>query len=346
MVGRFRGWDQVTIPDDRGIFRQAAAPVIVSASRATDIPAFFGDWFVHRLSCGYTAWINPWSGKRSYVSFSKARAFVFWSKNPQPFMKYLPILDRMKMPYYFLYTLNDYGPEGLEPRIPPLTDRVRTFCDLSGQIGKGRVVWRFDPLILSGTLGVDELLSRVEHLGSRLRHHTKRLVISFIDIEKYQRVRRALMAGECQGAREFSRKEIAGFCSGLEDINEAWGLSISACGENEDLSCYGVARGQCISGDLLREEFSHDRELMAFLGDREQSGIQMPYRHLKDPGQRGACGCIASKDIGQYSTCMHLCRYCYANAGRHAVEENYSRYLSLAQDGIFTESITGAREGI
>jgi len=344
-MGRFGGWKHVEIVDDEGIRRDAIAPVIVSASRATDIPAFFGEWFLHRLMRGHVVWKNPWNRQGVFVSFAHTRVFVFWSKNPRPFMTSLSRIGEMGYSYYFLFTLNDYESEGLEPGIPELAERVKTFLELSRMVGAGRVVWRYDPLLLSDSLGVDDLLSRVEKIGFRLAGHTQRLVISFIDIHKYPTVRRNLEKSGFSDIREFSDQEIDLFCSGLAEMNAEWGLSLSACGEPRDLSPYGISRGQCISGHLMRDEFRHDQALMQFLGEPDNKKGErpgrMPFWHLKDPGQRGACGCIASKDIGQYSTCMHLCRYCYANASAQAVEENARKHQALSQRGIFPESICG-----
>lgn len=347
---KWTGWEHVTVLDDRGVSRDAIAPVIISASRSTDIPAFYGEWFMHRLQKGHLVWVNPWNGRGSYVSFTHARVITFWSKNPRPFMKHLRSIGDMGYSFYFLFTMNDYEHEGLEPSVPELSEREKTFRDLSGCIGPGRVVWRFDPLLLSDTLDVDDVLSRVERIGSRLHRYTRRLVISFVDIAKYPRVRRSLDDSGFPDIREFSEEEIDRFCSGLSEINADWGLSISACGEARDLSQYGIARGQCISGDLIREEFSQDTLLARFIGDPAQHPGKkppgLPFRHLKDPGQRGSCGCITSKDIGQYSTCMHLCRYCYANASTRAVEENFRRYQASVERGVFPESITGDQQGI
>ncbi len=350
MKGKFRGWENVAVTDDRGVPRQAVAPVIISASRSTDIPAFFGEWFTHRLQRGHVAWINPWNNKKTFVSFARARVIVFWSKNPRPLIPRLPLVESEGLLYYFLYTLNDYQEEGLEPRLPDLSEREKTFQELSGRIGKGRMVWRFDPLLLSDTLRVDDLLGRVERVGSKIHRFTRRMVISFVDIAKYPRVRHSLDRMGCQGVREFSHKEVESFCCGLQEINEDWGLSISSCGEGEDLSQYGIGRGQCINGELMSEEFSQDQELMRFLFPTgkmpDYMGKAHTFRYLKDPGQRGACGCIASKDIGQYSTCMHQCRYCYANARPLTVEKNYEAHLARVSRGVYPESITGDREDI
>jgi len=348
---KWNGWEKIPleVPDPSGPLGkqtvEAIAPVIVSASRSTDIPAFYGDWFLDRLNAGYVRWKSPFGGSPVFVSFVKARLFVFWSKNPAPFFSHLDTLDRLGYNYYFLYTLNDYDAERLEPNVPRLEDRMETFIRLSRRIGKGRVVWRFDPLVLTDTLSVDDLLERIGRIGNRIAPYTKRLVFSFVDIEKYAKVRRNLDAGGCPGAREFSDDEIVMFCDGIRRLNERWGLSISACAERRDLSQYAIGRGQCISYELMTMEFSGDAALMAFLRpDRQQTlagsaATADPSRRLKDPGQRNTCRCIVSKDIGQYSTCMHLCVYCYANTSPGVVRRNYTKYLTEREQGIFRDSI-------
>jgi len=342
----FRGWEVLTIRDDRGVERRAVAPVIVSASRSTDIPAFYGDWFIRRLERGHAAWINPWNGRKTHVSFAKTRAIVFWSKNPGPFLPYLPRIEEMGYSFSFLYTLNDYRKENLEPNLPPLAERERTFLELSRRIGPQRVSWRYDPLLLSDSLSVDDLLSRVESVGSRLHRYTTRLIISFVDIARYPRVRHLLSASGHPDVRELLPSEVDSFCAGLSEIASGWGIEVSACGEERDLSRYAIHRGQCISAGQMKDAFPADKDLLGFLlpphaDDQSGHGVL-----LKDPGQRKECGCIPSRDIGRYSTCMHLCAYCYANASRSAVERNHARHLWLMKAGIVPESIAGTGEEI
>ena len=126
----------------------AQAPLIVSASRSTDIPAFYADWFFDRLEKGYSAWTNPFNGVKSYVSYDNTRFIVFWSKNPRPLLPYLHILKERNIKCYVQYTLNDYEQEKLE-KVPPLASRIETFKLLVEQLGKGAVIWRFDPMILT-----------------------------------------------------------------------------------------------------------------------------------------------------------------------------------------------------
>lgn len=353
---RFRGWEKSTImvedpagDGDRAPFAreaEAITPVIISASRATDIPAFYGNWFLERLKQGYCRWINPWNGKSQYISFSRTRLVVFWSKNPAPFLPILEALDERGLSYYFLYTLNDYEGLGLEPNLPPIDDRVDTFLRLSARLGKGKVVWRFDPLVLMEGLFVPDLLERVARIGERIHGHTRRLVISFVDIAKYPKAERNLKKAGLGGVREFSPKEMEEFCKGLMELNREWDLMITACGESADLSRFGIGRGECIGARLILEEFRSDTSLMDFLGIGSRgfladTAIEAIRKSKKDPGQRGACGCIAAKDIGQYNTCVHLCAYCYANDSPVFVAANADRHRRNQSCGRYPDSITG-----
>ena len=324
-------------------------PIIVSASRATDIPAWYGEWFADRLREGGTIWRNPFSGRPQYVSFSKTRAMVFWTKNPGPFFPYLGRVDDAGIGYYVQFTLNDYVQEGLEPNLPPLPERIRTFTLLSDTIGKNRVIWRSDPLLLSDTLTVEVLLDRIKAVGCRIHPYTRKLVISFADIARYPWVRRRL--GETEGHfREFLPDEIVAFSRGLAELNREWGLSLATCAEELppgiDLSPFGIVPNRCIDPVLLRALYPHDTPLDAFLERDRGTAARSP---LKDRGQRKQCGCIVAKDIGMYSTCMNLCRYCYANRGDEEVKLRYSGIISTGS-GVGdhpprTEAERGERNG-
>jgi len=348
---RWKGWEKIplTLTDPAapsGIRTvEAVAPLIISASRSTDIPAFYGDWFMARLAAGYVKWKSPFGGSPIFISFEKTRVFVFWSKNPAPVFPHLDILDRSGYGYYFLFTINNYDTERLEPGLPPLTERIGTFIRLSRRIGKGRVVWRYDPLVLTDEITVQGLLDKIQGIGDHITPFTEQLVFSFVDIAKYTKVRRNLQVAGISGAREFTDREIDEFCSGLAGLNQRWGISINACAEGRDLSRFGIGRGQCISPDLMIHEFGKDRKLMDFLQPDRQPSLGGPgnttdrFRRMKDPGQRNTCRCIVSKDIGQYSTCMHLCAYCYANTSMERVRHNYSRYTENRDRGIFHDTI-------
>ena len=299
---------------------------------------------MERLKKGYVRWINPYSHRCQYVSFAKTRVIVFWSKDPRNLMGHLPELDLRGINYYVHFTLNNYDEEGIEPGVPPVETRIGTFIKLSSAIGRDRVIWRFDPLLLSDTVTVDTLISRIREIGSQIHDYTRTLVFSFVDIGEYKKVRANLEQSGCTGVREFSENEKLRFAKELEVLNRDWGLALFTCAEGIDLAEFTIRKGSCIDYDLMTRIFSRDRELMEFLRPTVQTelaafGPRPSARVLKDPGQRKECGCVCSKDIGQYNTCMHLCSYCYANRSADIVKKNYETYLRQAESGAFRDSI-------
>ena len=308
-------------------------PVIVSASRSTDIPAFYADWFLERLRAGYCNWVNPFNRETYRVSFEDARMIVFWSKNPKPMLERLDELEALGFKnYYFQSTLNDYVREGLEPNVPPVEERIETFKALAKRIGKERVIWRYDPLILSDDLTVDALLERIACIGRELRGSTEKLVFSFADIHAYRKVDKNLAGTTC---REFSPDEKIAFARGLRNISIDLGLEMATCAEDIDLSAYGIKHNKCVDDDLMMRLFNTDSKLMEFIGaEYDMLDGWSIKKSKKDKGQRKACGCVISKDIGMYNTCPHLCKYCYANDCRESVLKNYSQSLMRSGEAL------------
>lgn len=298
------------------------SPVIVSASRSTDIPAFYADWFLERLKAGYSVWVNPFNQERYRVSFADTRMIVFWSKNPRPMLERLDKMEALGFQqYYFQFTLNDYVQEGLEPNVSPVVERIDTFKRLAERIGKERVIWRFDPLLLSDSLTVGVLLEKISTIGHELQGATEKLVFSFADIQAYRKVSKNLSGTNC---REFSSEEKIEFAKGLRDVNLSLGLEMATCAEDIDLSEYGIKHNKCVDDDLMVRLFHDDAKLMDFIGaEYDMIDGWTIKKSKKDKGQRKACGCIVSKDIGAYNTCPHLCRYCYANTSDEVVMRNW-----------------------
>lgn len=316
--------ERVSLCTDSGEVVKAMAPIIISASRSTDIPAFYADWFLERLKAGYSVWVNPFNQARYRVSFADTRMIVFWSKNPKPMLERLDEVESLGFKqYYFQFTLNDYVTEGLEPNVPPVAERIDTFRHLARRIGKERVIWRFDPLLLSNYLTVDVLLEKIASIGHELQGATEKLVFSFADIQAYRKVGKNLSGTNC---REFSSEEKIEFAKGLRDVNLSLGLEMATCAEDIDLSEYGIKHNKCVDDDLMVRLFHDDAKLMDFIGaEYDMIDGWTIKKSRKDKGQRKACGCIVSKDIGAYNTCPHLCRYCYANFSDTMVMRNWSR---------------------
>lgn len=346
-------WRKEKIATAAGLV-DAQFPVIVSASRSTDIPAFYADWFFRRLQEGYSAWTNPFNGVRSYISYRDTRFIVFWSKNPAPLIPYLDKLQERSIGCYVQYSLNDYEAEGLEKGVPPLQERIDTFKRLVDRLGEGHVIWRFDPLVLTDTIRVDELLEKVSRVGDALKGYTEKLVFSFVDIGIYRRVRANLDRNGIH-YREWDVEQMDSFAARLAELNGRWGYELATCGEKVDLSRYGVQHNRCIDDRLIVRFAHNDPVLMRHLGVRiEEQGL---FESIKegaldlgngrfavwdrgrnsDKGQREFCGCIASKDIGEYNTCIHMCEYCYANNTKQIALENWNRHKSNP----FSETITG-----
>ena len=144
--------DKIQIINDFGDKVEAQLPVRISASRSTDIPAFYSKWLINRIKKGHIVWYNPFNQQPLYVSFKNCKVIVFWTKNPKPLIPYLKDLDGLGIHYYFQYTLNNYEKESFEPKLPSLKNRINTFKELSNLIGKEKVIWRFDPIILTPEL--------------------------------------------------------------------------------------------------------------------------------------------------------------------------------------------------
>ncbi len=283
---------------DGGERVKALAPMIVSASRATDIPAFFAPWLFDRIQKGYCKWRNPYNGKDSYVSFANTRFIVFWSKNPAPMLEYLPLLQKKGIGFYIQYTLNDYDAERLEPNVPALAQRIDTFKRIVDEYGVGSAVWRFDPLILTDRIGIPELLDKIQGIASQLCGYTERLVFSFADIAGYKKVGANLSRAGIK-YREWTEADMIEFARQLGQLHLP--MQLRTCAESIDLGAYGIEHNHCIDAELISRLASDDPALQMWL-----------FGASKDKGQRPACGCILSKDIGQYNTCTHGCLYCYA----------------------------------
>ena len=289
--------------------------MIISVSRRTDIPAFFGEWFIRRIKEGYFYSINPFNPKQ-IKGFSlepeAVDAFVFWSKNPKPFIQYLDILNDRGYNYYFQFTLNDY-PKIFEPYVPDITERIEIFLTLSEKIGAEKVIWRYDPIILSTITPVEYHLEKICQIAEKLSGHTKRLVISFLDF--YTKVKTRLKKLKIYSGIDFfnildksKEKDLISLVKQLNKISLLYKFNIFTCSEKIDLSSEGIEHGSCIDGNLIKNIFNLKKEFN------------------KDKNQRSECLCAESIDVGFYNTCKHQCIYCYANFSEKTICNNLKKH--------------------
>ena len=194
--------DYLLLPNGQEV--EALSPVVISASRATDLPAFYSKWFMNRLREGYTVWKNPFNQQKSYISFKNCRAIVFWSKNPLPLIPYLDEIDRQGINYYFQFTLNDYERECLELGVPPLSERVETFITLSNKLGKDRVIWRFDPIIMLPNLTPREILIKIWNISKLLQRESSSISIQRNGADVSHAAFKASGVSTCEKSLRFS----------------------------------------------------------------------------------------------------------------------------------------------
>lgn len=351
-------WSKESLPRENGEIVQMQIPEIVSASRSTDIPAFYADWFFHRLKVGYSAWTNPFNGVKSYVSYKNTRFIVFWSKNPKPLLNHLDYLKERNIGCYIQYTLNDYVKEKLEQGVPSIDQRIETFKRLVDKLGIGGVIWRFDPLILTDDISIDELLAKIERIGDQLKSYTEKLVFSYADIISYKKVKANLEKNSIS-YHEWTESQMLEFAERLSELNKKWNYTLATCGEKIDLQGFGIEHNHCVDDALIIRRAYEDKVLMDFLkvkmfpmptGDLFGNSDPLPSDAIilpnntyathgdnRDKGQRLFCGCIVSKDIGEYNTCPHLCEYCYANSSKEIAVRNWKEH----KKNEFGETIIG-----
>lgn len=288
--------------------------MIISASRRTDIPAFYAEWFINRIRAGECAVPNPFN--RNQVSVVSLRpqdvdVLVFWTRNPRPLFPYLAELDRRGYRYYFQYTLLD-NPRALDPKSPPVEAAIKTFQALAAQIGAQRVIWRYDPIVLSEVTPPAFHMQAHARIAEALAGCTSRNVISLLDIYRKAQGRLGQLRSQGITVKEFKPDTIAEeaveMLCGLAANAQRNGMEITSCAEEADLLPYGIRPGKCVDDEYIARTF----------------GLHLSPQ--KDPSQRPACGCVTSKDIGMYDTCLFGCQYCYATSSFETARRNHAQH--------------------
>ncbi|MDR2701691.1 MAG: DUF1848 domain-containing protein [Spirochaetaceae bacterium] len=298
--------------------------MIVSASRRTDIPAFYSDWFFNRVKEGFVFVRNPMNiNQISKVSLSPdvVDCIVFWSKNPKVM---IPFLDKLnEYNYYFQFTLNPYD-QDIETNLPSKTKIIDTFKKLSDKLGAHRVIWRYDPILINRKYTIQYHVEKFSEIANALKGYSEKVTISFIDFySKTERNMSELEIGKNNSEMKFFIAEK------LADIAHENSFIIDTCAEDIDLSQYGIMHAKCIDDNLIERI------------------IGCPVDIKKDKTQRLECGCIASVDIGAYNTCCHGCLYCYANYSDSVVAgniQNHNKFSPLMIGECFEEDRCTERE--
>jgi hypothetical protein len=284
--------------------------MIISASRRTDIPAFYPDWLMNRVRAGFCTVPNPFNRRQvSTVSLTPADvdAFVFWTRNPQPLVPHLDELDARGYHYYFQFTILGY-PRELDPKSPSVAAAVQSFQRLAERLGPARVIWRYDPIVITSRTSVDFHRANYERLARLLRQYTLRSVISLVDLYRKAVPRLNKLEGTEVAFLPLEPSAVAGLLTDLAACATANGMDIVSCAEELDFLPNAIRPGKCVDDGLLAILVGHD------------------VTQRKDPSQRAACGCVASRDIGMYDSCLFGCQYCYATQSFERARRNYDKH--------------------
>ncbi len=278
--------------------------MILSVSRRTDIPNYYSDWFINRIKEGFLYVRNPMNAhqiSRIDLSSDVVDCIVFWTKNPANMIEKLEHLKNYV--YYFQFTLTGYGKD-VEPNLPDKREElIPTFKRLSQKIGKEKVIWRYDPILISRRYTTDYHLKAFEEIASNLADYTEKVIISFVDFySKTQRNAREI------DIRQMTNEEMISLAGEMAQIASKYNLIIETCAEQINLQEAGIQHGSCIDKKLI------ERIL----------GCKLIVE--KDKNQRGECGCFESVEIGAYNTCLNGCKYCYANFNDNKVKDNVKLY--------------------
>ncbi len=306
--------------------------MILSVSRRTDIPNHYAEWFINRIREGFLYVKNPMNAhqiSKIQITPDVIDCIVFWTKNPVGIMKYLEELK--EYPYYFQFTLTGYGMD-IERNIPDKKKvMIPRFQELAGKIGKERVIWRYDPILFTKRYTEEYHIRAFRQIADKLSGYTEKCVISFVDTYRKNQL---FLSKSADNDR--SEAELAAFAARLKKIAAEHGIQMASCSEKMDLSSCGIPHNCCIDREWIER----------LIGGRVKA--------KKDQGQRLACGCIESIEVGTYNTCPNGCAYCYASYDTRSAEANCKKYdpdspilCGKVMDGdkIYNRRIKSIRDG-
>ena len=279
--------------------------MILSASRRTDLPSYYSEWLLNRLREGYAIYRNPMNHAqvcRVDLSVENVDGIVFWTKDPHPMMDKLEVLDQMGYSYYFQFTLTPYGKE-IEPYLRDKRDILTTFQQLSKLLGRNRVLWRYDPIILNDTYNMKYHKREFASYCQALAGYTDICTISFVD--RYSKLTKNVKE---QVLREITDEEMHCLAEELVQLATPHHIELRACCETIDLTKDGIKPAACIDKEIMERVCGHSIVVK------------------RDKSQRTGCGCVKSVDIGAYNTCRNGCVYCYANHSEASIIKNCERH--------------------
>lgn len=273
--------------------------MIINTGGRTDTVQYYTEWLLRRFSEGYVLSRNPlFPNKviRYELTPDKVDCVIFCSKNYKPILSRLhEITDRFNT--YFYYTITAYGKD-IEPGVPSINESIETLINLSKLVGKQRVAWRYDPVLLTKEYTIQRHIETFNKIAKALYPYIDRCIFSFVEMYKK-------LETNMPEIIPLSLQDMDALAQGLGSIARKYGIIIQTCGTNEDYTRYGIHVSGCMTLDILGK------------------ANEILFKNLKHKGMRHGCHCIESRDIGAYDTCLNGCKYCYANKNPRKAFENF-----------------------
>lgn len=270
--------------------------MVINTGQRTDIPAFYSKWFYNRIKNGFVLVRSPYSENTVYrysLDPSVVDLLLFCTKNPRPMFEDFDLLKPYRT--YWFVTVTGYDKD-IEMNVPDKKEVIESFIELSKRVGKERIAWRYDPILIDSKHTLSFHKEKFEEYSSLLSGFTDTVIFSFVDL--YKKVK-----DNMPSLSEVRIEDKIDFVKFAVKVAKTYGFSLKSCAEKEDYSALGVDASGCMSSSVLKKAIGENINIPRFSKSRDN------------------CNCYLSKDIGAYNTCLHFCSYCYANSDRRKVLE-------------------------
>lgn len=273
--------------------------MIVNVGGRTDIANYYSEWLRNRIKEGFAYSRNPlFPNNVSKVSLKPedVDCLMFCSKNYQPI---LPYMKEISETYRVIchYTITAYGTD-VEPNVPDIETSIQILMELSKIVGKEKVLWRYDPILLTQKYTVQKHLETFEKMAKQIAPYVERCIFSFVEMYKKHEVNFPELI-------PFTEEDKDLIAEGIGRIAMKYGFILQTCGPEENYAGYGINTSGCVTLDILGK------------------ANNLEFRNLKHKGFRKGCHCMESRDIGALNSCPNGCKYCYANKNAELPRENF-----------------------
>ena len=276
--------------------------MILNVSGRTDIVAFYTPWFINRLNEGFVYVRNPMYNElvlKYDLNPKVIDTIVFCSKNYKPILKYIKDINS-KYNCLFHYTITAFGSD-VEPNVPSIDESIETLIELSKIVGKDKIIWRFDPILLTERYTVDYLIEKFDYIASKSHNYISRVLFSFVEMYKKLDINMPEII-------PFTESDKLKIVENFGKISKKYNMYLQTCACKEDYSQYGINKSGCVTKEIL--EFASKKKFV----------------NLGLGKSRENCKCVPMRDIGAYETCPHGCKYCYANKDHKKAFSNFKNH--------------------